>query len=409
MSNPISCNVNGQQTTGAEATSYSISHDFMKGTANANFTVYSEDPNLRNKYLPLLPITMYIDGTPQIVGRIESVSSRFNSTALDISVRSYLQDIEYANINPKIKFKKSDTIEQAFLKVLGAYNITKITGDDIKRNILTGKRDNKDKTKEFKTSKLEEFKINYGEGVLQICKKIATKYGLLIQPALSRDEIILCKPDYEQDISYFLSREPYGNIISSNCERNWTIPTSLTLKYKTGSTKTVKGKNGEDKKVASFKDNTKTYEIIGPNSFNKLHLIPEVQSIMKNIEIESIDLTDLPEYNKPGDLGANSAAYIYRPIFNEDNDSRNELQLDNTARDIIGKYLLPTLTYKCTVKDHADQAGNRYAVNKLATVDDPSNGIYNETLWIANVEISYSSSKGKISELTMYRPNIYVV
>lgn len=400
MDAEFKCTIGGDSITFTDKISYEIRSDYTNSISSFSFVVYREDAaKLRKDYPPLLPVTLYVDGRQQIIGRIDRVTSTGNGSALNISGRSYLAEMALANADPRTKFKKEDTLEQAMLKVLSVFGISKVEGYAATRNLLSGKS-GKDKANQFKTAKLEDFKINPGQGAFEICNRIAARYGATIQPGINRNTIVLAEPNYEQAPLYELKRTPTGNIINARADRDWSSVPSIV---------TAVGKQNTRIGSASIVKNLEvSIPAIGENSPNKLHLVPEVQRILKKVTVESPELWDLPEYPPATHFGTDSSYFMFRPVYFEDKDSRNLEQLNRAVKRIIADKVQKTLTYSCTLLGNKDpKTGYTYAIDTMAHVVDEIEDI-NEVMWVKSMVLAHDD-RGTVTTLELIRPYCWVL
>lgn len=389
---------------------YSLSHDCRGTISTFDFTIYGEDVlKLRNRFTPLMPVEISINGKPQLVGRINTVAGNSNST-ITVTGADYFQEMSKANVDPRITFKKQDTLENALLKVLAPFGVFRIVGYDAKRNLLTGRSSSGERIID-KDVKMEEFKVRVGQGCLEVCNKIASRHGCVLQPGLSRNEIILCQPNYDQRPMYLIERSASGNVLSSSSTRDWSnVPSVVTLKTKVKGMVISKGTGfkGGDQLVSGYVDGEYTLPAIGEDSPNRLHLIPEVRKILENVRMAEDPLRDTPEAMPPNYFGPSSANYIWRPVYHEDRESRSMAQVSNAIKKVIADRVIDTLRYSCSVSGHVNEkTGIQWAVNTIAYVRDEVEMV-DEPMWINRVTFRRQRG-GTKTDLELIRPHTWVI
>ena len=99
---------------------------------------------------------------------------------------------------------------------------------------------------------------------------------------------------------------------------------------------------------------------------------------------------------------------VYKPLFYQDKDSKNQEQLEYGARKMVAERLKKTLDYTCTVQGHVEpRSGALWAINTVAHVVDELEQL-NERLWLYEREF-YNDGKGPMTALKFMRPDSYVL
>ncbi len=380
-------------STGIE--SYSITSDFLTPTDGWEFVVYSEtDPaGLRRKFRPLQPVKLYIDGQCQVIGRIDRISGTGESgKALRVEGRDYLADLVDGGIDPTLRFPKGTDLGAAVLQIFKPWGIDTVFGSNLTRNVLTGKSrfSGQSAGRDFKASKLEDYKPSENQGAWETFDKIAARHGYTGQPCGRRNEIALVAPDYSSDVLYPLRRGAGGNVLSAQCMRDYSKVPTVTIA--TGR----QGASGE--KASGTRNEVSTF---GPNAPSPIGKNREVRSIVYSADGSTPAVIDF-RFN-PKHAAAGNAGLLYRPMFYSDKESRNQEQLDRGIRRMIAERLKDTLTYRCTVRGHrSPETGALYTVDTLASVVDEVEDI-SETLWIMSRTFE-NSGAGVFTHLEMIRP-----
>lgn len=389
--------VNGENSYPPNVIKYSIDSDYTIPTDAWHFEVFLAEPSsrLRQTFLPLLPVDLFINSRLQVRGRIDRIDTG-EGGSLIVSGRDYIADITCPNADPRIKFKKDDTLGDSILRVLAPFGITSIedNGFSATRKILTGTTPNGKPPRDFRAAKLDEFKIGYGQGAFEVCNRLAARHGFTLQPATGRDKIALAEPDYDQAPIGKLTRGPNGgNVLQGKASRDWSkVPTTVTVTGK------ARGKRG-----ASTGD--KTFQAIGGNAPNRLADIAEVKAILKAVEVQSPELSDLPpEYGPVG----TKAGFYFRPVYHQDKEAKNDEQVERVAKRILADMVRDTLTYQCTLRGHHDTVtGATYAVDTILQVEDEVERV-SEPLWVMSCR-RYNEGQGPFTDLQLIRPYTWVL
>lgn len=380
---------------------YRINSSWLTPTDGWSFTIYKQDDpgSLRETFRNWQPLQLAINGQIQLFGKIDVIEGAGETGAgLEVSGRDYLADPLDATVDPAIQIKKEMNLEQAMLELFRPFGITQITPSwNNTRNILTGISALKGKpSKNFKKSNPDEFKPGENQGVMEFGNRIVARHGFAIQPAENRYAIGILEPHDLQDPQYKLSRP--GNIISGRARRDWTDVPTVTI---------ARGRAGDPN--TAIKGTRHEFPTFGIDTINPITKIPEIRNCIfpesgvgTLIREQRFDLkkpdTTLYAFNPP----------IYKPLFYQDKDSKNQEQLEYGARHMVADRLRRTLDYTCTVRGHVEpETGALWAINTVAQVWDDTERI-NERLWLYEREF-FNSGKGPMTTLKFMRPDSYIL
>jgi prophage tail gpP-like protein len=379
--------------------SYSIDSSWLTPTDAFSFDIFwGEDrgAELRQKFRPLQPIKLYIDDTCQLIGRIDKTSPSGQSGAgLHVEGRDYLAMLVDGSVDPSLRFKKTQDLGDAILSITRPFGITTIFsgGFNLTRNILTGKRPyGGAPSRDFKAAKLDDFKPDEGDGAYQVAEKLAARHGFMLQPAGSRDAIVLAEPEYRQAPSYEFRRP--GNVLSAGASRDYSDVPTVTIA--TGRAGEAGGKVGAMQHMRSaFGDDA--ISAIGKNA--------EVKAITGFGTAPAVINFRIPPTSE---VVAGLGGLLYRPLYYKDKDSRNQEQLERGLKREISERLRKTLEYTVTMRGHSHpDTGAYYAIDTIADVKDGIDDV-NEQLWVYERRMS-NSGQGPMTELKMVRPESYVL
>lgn len=379
---------------------YRINSSWLTPTDGWSFTVYDDEnpAQLRTTFRPWQPIKLEINGQQQILGRIDKIESAGESgAALTVSGRDYLADAVDGTVDPAIQIKKEMDLAQAMLEIFRPFGIVTILGEyNLTRNILTGVSALKGKPrKNFKQAHPDEFKPAENEGVFQFAEKLVARHGFAIQPADNRGTIGVFEPHDLQDPQYELSRP--GNILNARASRDYTdVPTVAMARGRAGDVS------------AEIKGTRSEYPTFGIDTLNPITKIPEIRrTIFSEGAVKEILIREHRfDLKKPDAVIYGFSPPVYKPLFYQDKDSKNQEQLEYGLKKMVAERLKKTLDYTCTVRGHVDaNSGALWAINTVAHVVDELEQI-NERLWLYERDF-YNEGKGPMTSMKFMRPDSY--
>lgn len=402
-------------------TDFSLTEDYFTPADQWSVTVFSNDPKaLRRKFLPLTPISLYVDDRRQLIGRIMSTDSD-GTGALRISGLDYMGDLVSSGIDPSLRITGNMTLEKALLAGLKPHGITKIeTTTSEVRSTKMGTSHLESRTspvqpielnryrsdlavdtqaildsmpteREYQVSvgdPVPEAKPNDGEGAYEWAARICARAGFVIQPGSSRDSIAVVRPNYSTAPVYHFARrlDGSGNIERGSARRDWSsFPTGVSFRSRvldTGTKMSAKKRTiipGTDDTIG-FRD------------------IDEVQRILAGANAE----TAMRKLQTAGDVSR-----YYVPAYYKDGESKSEKQLQNATRRFVADRLRETLSYSITVPGREFEGGAGYTIDTMAVVDDEIEDV-SETLWVMSRTLS-CGEHGEKTSLRMIRPQTYVL
>lgn len=381
--------------------SYRINSNYLTPTDAWEVVVYDHaDPrSLRRIFRPLRPVKIYLDGNLQAIGRIDSIEGTgTGETSLRVQGRDYVADLMDGGVDPALRVKKDQALDQLLLEAFKPWGITTVVSNfDASRNAMTGKVPfTGAPRKDFRPLKTEDFKPSDGEGAYEWVNKIVARHGATIQPSTRRNEICLAEPEYRQGPLYTLARP--GNILGATAQRDWSdVPTVTSAKGRgaasgsSASPLAITARTFSEGSPSELYKNTEIqFTITGPNS--GVAVIEELFDPKSKVAV----LYDSP-------------APCYRPMYYSDKDSKTRDQLEHGLRRMLSERLRKTLTYSCRLRGVVDQeSGAVYAVDTMATVRDDVEDV-DEDLWIMERTLTQSKGGGPMTELKLIRPGSVVL
>jgi len=379
--------------------SYRISSSFLTPTDSWEFVIFDEDDpaGLRTKFRPWQPISLWVGGQTQVLGRIEKIEGVGESgAALKVSGYDYLHDIVAGGVDPAIQIKKEMDLGQAILEIFKPYGITQVFGDfNLTRNILTGRAPFKGKPKRnFKAAHPDELRPGDNEGAFEFAEKIVARHGFTIQPAGTRDAVCICGPHDLSDPMYDVKRP--GNVLRASASRDWGSVPTVTV---------ARGRGGDPNvEVVGTRHEFATFE---NDTVTPIAKIPEIQRTITSDDGVSIvrQVRFDPKKGDPNTIyGFNPP--VYRPLFYHDKDSKNQEQLEFGVKKMVADKLKSTLEYSCTLRGHVDPVtGAIWSIDTVANVLDGIEQV-NERMWLYERDL-YNDGQGPMADLKLMRPDSY--
>ena len=373
-------------------TSWSISSDWFKSTDDFSFDILDSDPGLKN--LEGQPVVLSVNGAPQLFGRVDVTTRGGSGSVVSCQGRDYIADLVECNVDPTLAIKEGETLGAVVLKTCSPIGITKLASDSDFRSILNV-RSGKAPQGRSKSSKnatlvtLQDLKPNVGQGIYEFLKPICDRHGCTIQPANSRDTLLIAGPNYSQELGFKLrrSRSDSGtnNVLNAVATRDYSSFPTLTVVQGQGAPRA-----GES--TSSTQQNVDTWA-------QAQHYEGELARILSDITWTG--------RRKPGTKEELPIDKIYRLNMMRDEKSRSHDQIVETAKRLFSEHIRKTLDYTATVKGHIDPVtGAVWSINTLVQVDDDICDIH-EYLWMTSRTLTYDPGAGALTKMSFIRPHAY--
>jgi prophage tail gpP-like protein len=363
-------------------TAFRLDSSYLTSTDGFEVTLVEPDFELTRK-LELQPVSIYLGGNLQMVGRIDKSTRGKNGEAVTLFGRDYISEMVECHVDPAVKIKKNASLAQAILDAAGTVGIANVVGDAgvTMRNLRTGANISGGAAPpDFTALKQDEYKLNPGEGIFEFSNRLAARHGATIQPTDKRDTIALTAPDYGQDVSFLLQRyrvDPtaVGNVLEGEATRDYSrFPTHVLATGK-------RGAKGEPKQA----------------------LFNQIQAELEDLLAGLIETERQLPTNNPASIET-----LYRLWYLRDEQARTAAQIAKSAQRAYADRFKETLAYTSTVQGHTDVDGRMYAIDTVARVIDEVAHV-EEELWVETVSLSYSKESGPRTEMAMWRKSAFVI
>jgi prophage tail gpP-like protein len=375
---------------------WSISSSYLGSTDSFSVVLYDDRPeNLRD--LECQPVTLYLNGHPQLIGRIDRTVRGNKGRAVECQGRDYISDLVECNIDPTFAVKEGETLGSLIVRAASPVGIKKVAdGSDVAtaRNARTGRTvGGSAPPKSFKELKLEDFKPSPGQGIYEFLKDICQRHGCTIQTSTSRDTLLIAGPFYTQDKSYSITRHVSGsgqknNVESSTASRDYSsFPTHVIVQGQ-GAPRSGEGTKSNQALIDTW---------------------AEAQHFGGELGAKLNDITWSGRRKPGGSEGELTLDKIYRLNHFRDNSARNPAQIAKAANRLLAEHLKNTLIYEVNLKGHIDpNTGAIWSVDTIVDVSDDVCDVH-EPLWVLERQLSYNQSRGPTTSLKCIRPGSFEI
>ena len=377
---------------------WSFTSNYLVPTDTFRFTLTGKewvDPlGLMWQPVELLLTANDVTAAPQMLGRIEVVTTGESELSVTCEGRDHLADAVTSDIDTKF----SVTDEMDLVSVLrGAFSPVGITdigfnGDIGLRNVRTGKTPAGASTPGYDTIKVKDIAPRPGQKIFEWCNRLCARNGCTIQPGIKRNQAFLSEPDYDQ--------EPLGQIRRS--------PDQL-LGLKNNVLRAPARRDGS--RVPTFSLFTGK-EIGGASRSRALSRTGAVEDMLHELSHEVSYLVDkwmVGERRVPDQCGPLPENKFYRLLLQEDKEAKNREQLDKLARRAFSERVKDLLRYPVELDGYGDPGtGALWGVNTMIDVQDDVAKVF-EPLWVMARSCSWSRGRGARTNLVCLRKGALVL
>ncbi len=402
---------------------WTIQSNYLQSTDSFTFTIVSDhESDLRG--LECQPVSLIVNGTKQLIGRIDQTSRGDRGKAVTCMGRDYRADLVECNIDPTFTVKEGETIEAVILRAASPVGIVKVgAGSDVAtaRNVRTGRAFGDTGTPpNFKDIKQEDLKPDPGQGIYEFLKTIIERHGCTLQPDTTRDSLLIAGPMYKQDVPYRLTRTrgstEKNNIDSASASRDFSSFPTLTIVQGHGSPRTGEPTKSNHATIDTWalaqqfqrdgSDTQSTQENDDGSSISSNSNSATSQGELGRI-LNDVTWTGR---RKPGEKNGDLLAQnkIYRLNVFRDNKARTVKQLEKAANRLVSEHLKNTLIYEVILTGHRDPyTGAIWSIDTIVEVNDDVCDVH-EKLWVMERTLSYGSGGAK-TKLKCIRPGSFEI
>ncbi len=411
----------------SEVKSWSIESDYLTSTDGFSFTCYAQD-FAQVRGLEMQPVELKVNDSSQLLGRIEKSTIGTDGSAVTYEGRDYLADLVECSVDPAAKIKEGMDLFAAITAIAGPVGIDTVLsdGDLALRNIRTGKSIAGGAGKEFQKLKAEEIDPDYGDTIFGFLAPIVARHGATIQPANSRNAVLLTSPNYTQPASYKVQRKlgdaAGNNVIRGTASRDFSRFPTYTL-FNGSQTRPAQPITPTSAPIAigvqtgfvlaaapfGFPANIfrRPNKPKRPTSTTKTYSTADAAAgFAPSAEDIILDACHIGR-RKPQD-GTGDPLKMYRLLAVRDDKSRTQEQLERVAVRRFSERIKEILVYDVEVQGHVDpNTGAIWSVDTIVDVVDEVCDIA-EPLWIAQRTLKFDDSAGATTSLTCWRPGTFL-
>lgn len=369
---------------------YSYTQDFLGATDSFSFVYYDSD-RAKLRGLEMQPVVLRIDGHPQMYGRIEATDRGSDGSAVHAEGRDYLSDLVECNVDPRCIIKDGTTLADAILYLCAPCGINTINDQSGRFSARTGKVATKIDA-QLSAKNLKDVKPEAGKGIFETCEKLLARYGLMLQPALDRNTVIVQAPSYDY--------EPLGNIwrTEGGSLHNLVIEASARRDFSSFPTHCLfTGKQGTAVEKGGAKGTSSPWSL-----YEWLPLASEeIRATLESAFLQDRNLPDDPKSVLNG--------VLYRLLYFKDDVAKTHEQIERSQLRAVSERLKDLLTYTCKVRGHVNPTtGFCWTTDALLDVDDDMADVH-ETLWCYRCVFENSRGGGPTTTMTMIRPCTFML
>ena len=385
-------------------THYSFNSNFLTPTDAFSFTIGAE--RIDDKTKAALTVgaraALYINGNVQADGYIDAITiaaSSDSGTEFTIEGRDRLSRAVDSCADPRKTYKAAQTILQVLQDIFGPFGwlsedsfaLDNADNVGIMAGHTRGEKSSKSK-KHFgeiiKSVKIHQLRPHNGEGAFAFASRLTQRHGLWIWCSADGEQLVISKPDFDQDPLYKLRRRRgfETNVLSGSVKFDGSSQPSVVIAdgFSGG------GEFGKSRMVAYA---VNPYFGVDNDGF----VLPEVLAAVKPYpDAQQITLTTQPFPRRTPEETA-------RPLFMHDDESHTPEQLANFVRREMSTLMHRSLVAHYTVVGHT-QDGAVWSVDTVVDVDDEVAGL-KERMYVLGRTFAKSRQGGTTTSLELVRLN----
>ncbi|HVH44837.1 MAG TPA: hypothetical protein VM925_20930 [Labilithrix sp.] len=391
-------------------THYSFASNFLTPSDGWSCTI--GDGNLdereRRALVPGARVRLYVDQAPLAEGFIDTVAvsaDRSSGVQYTIDGRDRLGLAVDGIADPTLQFKKGATLADVLKELFAPFGwvadehfrIDNDANRDAKtggvRGVPTTKGGKKTGPKPLKDFVLHQLKPHNHEGVYAFASRITQRFGLWIWCTADGEQLVVGRPDFQQEPRYELRRTRGGdtNVLSGEVKFDMTDqPSVIIADGFSGGGEFGKGR------IKSFCVNP--YFGVDEDAF----VLPEVTELLKKFpDAEQVTMT-IPTPYKRRRVNA-----PIRPMFLHDDESKTQEQLNNFVRREMSLLLRKSMTAHYIVEGHGQNVSGTFTpwdVDTVVEVHDEVAEVH-ERMYVLSRTFEKSRSGGTHTRLELVRLN----
>ena len=372
--------------------SYSYTQDFLSASDAFSFVYYDTNPS-NTRGLELQPVEISIDGRLHMLGRIEKTTRGGEYGAgVFCEGRDYMSDLVECNIDPRCIVKDGTTLKDAVLYLLAPCGILEINDQSLRLSSRTGKYFSPIDEK-LSAKQVKDLRPEAGKGVYETVETLLARYGLMLQPSIDRNTVIVQGPSYiygSVGRIYRHAGDPNDNlVISATATRDFSsMPTTCIFTGKQGTAVEKGGAKGLFRQWNMFSEWVP-------------YVAQELADILTGMVFDGRNPIDEPKKV----LGST----FYRLLYFLDHHAKTQEQIERSQLRAVSDRLKDTLRYEVTVRGHTNPVtGLCWSNDTILEISDDMCDVH-EDLWCYRVTFANSKDSGPTTKLSMIRSKSFMV
>ncbi len=397
------------QVTLSNWTHYSFNSHFLTPADAFSFEVGDHQMDERTKEALTLGarVRLTVNGVIMVDGHIDSVEvkgDRGSGVVYTVQGRDRLGLVVDSIADPTKQFKEGQSLADAMQDIFGPFGwlgpdsfvIDASASRDLKTGATRGTKASHGKKtfgRPLKNVVLHQLKPHNHEGVFAFAKRICDRFGMMIWTSPDGEQLIIGKPDFNQDPLYQLRRTANGdtNILAGAVHRSMgDQPTIIIADGFSGVPEFGKGR------IKSICVNP--YFGVDKDGF----LLEDVAKLLEKYpNVTPITLVTQPFHRREINLPL-------RPMYLHDDESKTQLQLDNFVRREMSLLMRKSMTCHYQVEGHGqiNDEGEfvAWATDTVVDVQDDLGDVH-ERMYVLSCTYYKSRSGGTHTDLELVRLN----
>lgn len=375
--------------------SYEYCEDYLSPSDESHFEIAERELSQIDAaaLAPGSVIQVLVNGNVQSVGildRVEAEVDRGAGSVVRVSCRDQMSLAVDAQVDPQLVFRDNQTLADILTACYGPLGFTDFQIDNVaNRNIITGRvygTPTSKKGKPLKSYILHQEKPFPNEGLYAFTSRVSQRFGLWIRPGATAGQLIVAKPDFDQQPRYGLQHVLTGpGVLSNNVERGHF------------------GKSREEQPSILYADG-----FGHGGDFAKSHLRAGITNPVVNADNSAIidaypdvKLLDVPDVSAAFPPLIEAKA---RPAFLYDPESHTQDQLNAYLQRELALRMRKALTARYQFMGHMLN-GQIPAIDTIVNLNDQRPTVrWQGPLWILGRRFSKSASDGTRTSLELILP-----
>lgn len=208
--------------------SYEYTENYLSPSDESSFEIAERELSDTDAaaLVPGSVVQVVVNGSVQSVGILDDVDATVDRTAgalVRVSCRDQMSLAIDAQVDPRIRFLPTQTLADVLTTCYVPLGFTDFEIDNYaNRNVITGQTygtPSSKKGKPLKSFILHQEKPYQDEGVYAFTSRISQRFGLWPRPGATAGQLIVSKPDFEQEPRYGLQHAYGASALSNNVEK----------------------------------------------------------------------------------------------------------------------------------------------------------------------------------------------